>query len=250
MSSFFLSASVSFALAFSCAPVLAQQNTGDKAQAPRSTTEVVVPHDRPLSAAAQESLAKGQELMFKKHDAKASIEHFKKVVELDPSYLQGHILLGNAYMQTGQWPQAQSAFERAVKLEPLSSVALLGVGAALNQQLDYAGAQEPLRQSLDLNRDSAEAHYELARSLWGSNKWQEAEPHVRRAIELNKDYATPHVLMGNIYLQEENPNFALAEFQEYLRLDPQGSDTPAVKEIIAKIQKALGTPEVRKKRSK
>jgi tetratricopeptide (TPR) repeat protein len=250
MSSFFLSASLSFALAFSCAPVLAQQNTGDKAQAPRSTTEVVVPHDRPLSAAAQESLAKGQELMFKKHDAKASIEHFKKVVELDPSYLQGYILLGNAYMQIGQWPQAQSAFEKAAKLEPLSSVALLGIGAALNQQLDYAGAQEPLRQSLELNRDSAEAHYELARSLWGSNKWQEAEPHVRRAIELNKDYATPHVLMGNIYLQEENPNFALAEFLEYLRLDPQGSDAPAVKEIIAKIQKALGTPEVRKKRGK
>jgi len=187
--------------------------------------------------------------MFKKHDPKASIEHFKRVVELDPAYLQGHILLGNAYMQTGEWAKAQSAFEKAAKLEPQSSVALLGIGAALNQQLDYANAQEPLRQSLELNRDSAEAHYELARALWGLNKWEEADPHVHKAIELNKDYASPHVLMGNIYLREENPAFAMTEFQEYLRLAPQGPDAPAVKEIVAKIQKALGTPEG-KKRSK
>ncbi|HEV3038539.1 MAG TPA: tetratricopeptide repeat protein [Candidatus Angelobacter sp.] len=247
MSSRILSVPVFFALVFLCTQFfLAQQIPGAKAQDPRGTTEAVVPHDRPLSAEAREALAKAQELMFKQHDAKASIEYFKKVVELDPAFLQGHILLGNAYMQMGQWTEAQSSFEKAAKLEPLSSVALLGIGAALNQQLDYNGAQEPLRQSLELNRDSAEAHYELARTLWGLNKWEEAEPHVRKAIELNKDYAGPHVLMGNIYLQEENPNFALAEFKEYLRLEPQGPDAPAVKEIVAKIQKALGIPESKK----
>ena len=227
-------------LVFSSVSASAQQNAGQKPQAEGSATEIVVSHDQLLSTAALESLAKGQELMFKKHDAKGSIEHFRKVIELDPAYLQGYILLGNAYMQTRQWAEAQSAFERAARLEPRSSVAFLGIGAALNQQLDYPGAQEPLRQSLELNRDSAEAHYELARCLWGMKKWEEAEPHVRKAIQLNKDYATPHILMGNIFLQEENPAFALVEFREYLRLDPQGPDAPAVKEIVAKIQKALG----------
>src|SRR5205809_1612463 len=232
-------------LVLSCPSFLAQQSIDTKAQ--RGAADPVVPHDSPVSPAAQESLAQGQDLMFKQHDAKASIPHFKKVIELDPAFLQGHILLGNAYMQTAQWAEAQSAFEKAAKLEPQSSVALLGIGAALNQQLDYAGAQEPLRQSLELNRDSAEAHYELARALWGLNKWEEAEPHVHKAIQLNKDYASPHILMGNIYLQEENPTFAMTEFQEYLRLEPQGPDAPAVKEIVAKIQKALGTPEGRKR---
>jgi tetratricopeptide (TPR) repeat protein len=230
------------ALLFLQIPLSAQQSNDDKPQQSQITD--VVPHDQPLSAAAQESLGKGRELMFKKHDAKGSIEHFKKVIELDPAYLQGYILLGNACMQTQQWAEAQAAFERAARLEPQSSVAFLGIGAAHNQQLDYAGAQEPLRQSLELNQDSAEAHYELARSLWAMNKWEEAEPHVRKAIQLNKGYATPHVLMGNIYLQEENPSFAMTEFKEYLRLDPQGPDAPAVKVIVAKIQKALG-PEIK-----
>jgi tetratricopeptide (TPR) repeat protein len=239
MRSLVLSVSLFCTVSFSVSLTAIPQTPNNKPQSQSSATDAVVPHDQPLSSAAQESLAKGQELMFKKHDAKASIEHFKRVVELDPAFLQGHMLLGNACMQVQQWSEAQAAFEKAAKLEPKSSIAFLGIGAALNQQLDYANAQEPLRQSLDLNPNSAEAHYELARSLWGLNKWEEAEPHVRRAIQLNKDYATPHVLMGNIYLQEENPGFAMAEFKEYLRLDPDGPQATAVKEIIAKIQKAL-----------
>ena len=46
--------------------------------------------------------------------------------------------------------------------------------------------------------------------------------------------------MGNIYLQREDAEAALAEFQECLRLDPEGSLAPSVKEIIAQLKKALG----------
>jgi TolA-binding protein len=46
--------------------------------------------------------------------------------------------------------------------------------------------------------------------------------------------------MGNIYLRERDANSALKEFQEYLRLDPQGQQAPAVQQMVAKIQNALG----------
>jgi regulator of sirC expression with transglutaminase-like and TPR domain len=46
--------------------------------------------------------------------------------------------------------------------------------------------------------------------------------------------------MGNIYLRQEDPEAALTEFQEYLRLDPQGSLAPSVKQIIAQLKQALG----------
>jgi hypothetical protein len=44
--------------------------------------------------------------------------------------------------------------------------------------------------------------------------------------------------MGNIYLRHRNADAALGEFQEYLRLDPQGQFAPGVKEMIAKIHQA------------
>src|SRR5947209_2643853 len=188
----------------------------------------------------EDAMDKGQELLFKKHDAKASVEEFKRAIKLDPWYGDAYMLLGLARMQLRQWSDAQWAFEEAEKVEPGNAKAYLGAGSAMNEQKNYAEAQKALQHSLEIRPDSAEAHYELARSLWGLGKWQLAEPHVRQAIELNKDYAGPHALMGNIYIEREDPEAALAEFEECLRLDPDGSLAPSVKEIIAQLKKALG----------
>jgi tetratricopeptide (TPR) repeat protein len=113
------------------------------------------------------------------------------------------------------------------------------VGSALNEQHDYPAAQKALEHSLEMNPESAEAHYELARTLAATGKWDLAAPHVQRAIALNPDYAGPHALMGNIYIQDENPQAALQEFEECLRLDPKGSLAPEVKQMIAQLKKVL-----------
>jgi tetratricopeptide (TPR) repeat protein len=197
-------------------------------------------HKRRSIPEVEDAMAKGQDLLFKKHDARASVDEFKRAAKLDPWYGQAYMLQGLAQMQLQQWSDAQWAFEEAAKVEPGNAKAYLGAGSALNEQRTYREAQKALQHSLEIRPDSAEAHYELARSLWGMGKWQAAEPHVRQAIALNKDYAGPHALMGNIYLQQEDAEAALAEFQECLRLDPEGSLAPSVKEMIAQIKKALG----------
>jgi tetratricopeptide (TPR) repeat protein len=214
--------------------------TAQSSAAPVKPTPTPEVHKRRNIPEVEDAMSKGQELLFKKHDAKASVEEFKRAIKLDPWYGQGYMLLGLARMQLGQWSDAQWAFEEAGKVEPGNARAYLGAGSALNEQKDYAGAQKTLEHSLELRPDSAEAHYELARSLWGLGKWQAAEPHVRQALDLNKEYAGPHALMGNIYLQQENPEAALKEFEESLRLDPESSMAPAVKDIIAQLKKALG----------
>ncbi|PYP90783.1 MAG: hypothetical protein DMG65_10315 [Candidatus Angelobacter sp. Gp1-AA117] len=194
---------------------------------------------QPASSEAQQALSKGQDLLFTKHEAKNSLEYFQKVVKIDPQYGPGYVLLGTAYMQSGDWAAAQAAFEKGMAIDPANAAAFLGVGAALNEQHKYDQARSPLRHSLELNPDSAEAHFELARCYWALNDWQDAEGHVRKAIELNKDYADPHVLMGNIYLRHRDANSALSEFKESLRLNPEGPQAGSIRDIIEKIEKAL-----------
>jgi tetratricopeptide (TPR) repeat protein len=218
---------------------LRRDTTKDIPNVPSSGPASTVSAHQPSSEKAQDELAKGEELLIAKHDPKASLKNFKKVIELDPQYGPGYVLLATAHMQLQEWGDAKSEFEKAVKLEPNNAAALLGIGAALNQQQDFSSAQKPLLRSLELNKDSAEAHYELGRSLWALGKWQDAEPHARRAIAIRNDFAPAHVLMGNIFLRHRDANAALAEFQEYLRLDPEGQHAEAVKEMVSKIQKAL-----------
>ena len=232
------------------APFLCGQKSSSQAtrsaqsvEAPRPTptpTPTLEVHKRRSVPEVDDAMAKGQDLLFKKHDARSSVDEFKRAAKLDPWYGQAYLLLGLAQMQLQQWSDAQWAFEEATKVEPGNARAYLGAGSALNEQQNYAEAQKALQHSLEIRPDSAEAHYELARSLWGLGKWQLAEPHVRQAIELNKDYAGPHALMGNIYIEREDPEAALAEFEQCLRLDPEGILAPSVKEIISQLKQALG----------
>jgi tetratricopeptide (TPR) repeat protein len=233
-------------LSFLAASICSAQDSSSRAsQAPNAAIPVASPTPEARSARrrtspeVEEAMNRGRELLFKKHDAKAGVEEFKKVIKLDPWFGDGYLLLGLAHMQLQHWSEAQWAFEEVAKVEPGNAQAYLGTGAALNEQKDYAGAQKALQHSLELQPDSAEAHYELARSLCAMGKWEAAEPHVSMAIEINKDYAGPHVLMGNIYLQHEDPDGALAEFKEYLRLDPQGNLAASVKDMVSQLEKAL-----------
>jgi tetratricopeptide (TPR) repeat protein len=234
-----------FLLAATAAMGQSQKSSSQAARAAQSSAEATKPTPTPETRKrrnipeVEDAMSKGQDLLFKQHDAKGSVEEFKRAIKLDPWYGQAYMLLGLARMQLGQWSDAQWAFEEAEKVEPENAKSWLGAGSALNEQKDYTAAQKALEHSLELRPDSAEAHYELARSLWGLGKWQAAEPHVRQAIDLNKEYAGPHALMGNIYLQQENPEAALKEFEESLRLDPESSMAPAMKQMIAELKKAL-----------
>ncbi len=191
------------------------------------------------SPQAQEAMQQAQELLFRKNDAKGSVDLLKKAVKLDPWYGPGYLLLGLAQMQLGNWSDAQWAFEETTKVEPGNARGYLGVGSALNEQGNYAAAEKALQQSLEIREASAESHYELARSLAAMGKWEAAAPHARRSIELNPDYAGPHVLMGNIALQAGDAHTALDEFRAYLKLAPQGSLAPQVKGTIEELEKAM-----------
>lgn len=221
------------------APALIAQSTSS--ENPRPTpTPTTEGHKRRSVPEVEDAMNKGEDLLFKQHNPQSALDEFKRASKLDPWFGQAYMLQGLAHMDLQQWSDAQWAFEEAAKVEPGNAKAYLGAGSALNEQQNYAEAQKVLQKALDIRPDMAEAHYELARSLWGLGKWPAAEPHVRQAIELNADYAGPHALMGNIYIQREDPEAALAEFQKYLKLDPDGSLAPAVKGIVAQLKKALG----------
>jgi tetratricopeptide (TPR) repeat protein len=83
----------------------------------------------------------------KQHQFDVAIREFKKTTELDPSFADGFISLGQAYMENG----------------------------------DYASAIPPLKQALELNSGSLPAHQLLGYSLLSQGYATEAIPHLDRA---------------------------------------------------------------------
>jgi len=74
---------------------------------------------------------------------------FKKVTQLDPTFVDGFISLGQAYMESG----------------------------------DYGSSIPPLKHALELNADSAPAHQLLGYSLLAQGYANEAVPHLQRSAD-------------------------------------------------------------------
>lgn len=100
------------------------------------------------SPKAAEHMQAGIAADKQKNFAVAAVE-FKKVTQLDPTFVDGFISLGQAYMESG----------------------------------DYGSSIPPLKHALELNADSAPAHQLLGYSLLAQGYANEAIPHLQRSAD-------------------------------------------------------------------
>ncbi len=191
---------------------------------------------------ARKELEKGRKLLFENKEAGKSIPHFRKAIEIYPPYASAYLFLGMAHMDLGKWKEAESALQNAIQLDDKLAAAYLALGVCLNRQDNYAAAERPLVRGLELDPETADGHYELGKAYWALGRWQEAEPHVRKALTMHPEFATGHLLLGNILMRKRDAPAALQRFKEYLRLDPDGPFAVPTRDLVAKIEQALGTP--------
>jgi Flp pilus assembly protein TadD len=64
---------------------------------------------------------------------------------------------------------------------------------------------------------------------------EKAYEEVKRALALKPDLATAHLLKGNLLLRVSRTTDALAEFGEYLRLEPNGPFATETRALMEKI---------------
>ena len=135
--------------------------------------------------------------------------------------------------------RSEAALKRSVELEPKLTASYLDLGGLRNQVKNYPGAEEALKKCLELSPDTPAAQYELAKTYMATGRWQEAAPLAESAVKELPDLAPAHVLVANIRLKQRNGAAALHEYQEYLRLEPNGEMAPQVRDMVAKLQSAL-----------
>ena len=220
---------------------LKPESTENKSAAPKdaaggsiSAADLAVPDD------ARKEFDAGQKAL-EANDLDSGIAHLQKAIQHYDAFPQAYALLGGAYVQQQKYNEARTALQKAIQLDPKATGAYIELGATFNQLQKYPEAEKALNHGLELDPSAAVGHYELAKTFMALGRWQDAEPQVVKALAGLPDVPPIHVIMGNILLKKRDAVGALREFQEYLKLDPNGPMAPAVRDIVAKIQKALGT---------
>jgi tetratricopeptide (TPR) repeat protein len=176
-----------------------------------------------------------------KQNLEEAVRHLDKAVSLYPNFFEAQLELGTLYMDMQQWEKAEQALHRAIEINSRSSNALFALGEVYRRQKRYAEAERSLQEGLKLDDKSPLGHFTLGRVYWDKGELAKAGPQVGQALQLKPDYAEAHLLAGNILLRARQPENALTEFEEYLRLAPKGEFASQARELANKIKRALDT---------
>lgn len=205
---------------------------------PADPADSVSVKDLAIPQPARLEFSKGEEALRAKNTDE-SVKHFQKAIKLYDAYPQAYRMLGDAFVEKQQWPEAETALKKSISLQPDLAPAYFDLGALRNQTKNYAGAEEALKKGLELTPDATVGKYELAKTYWALGRWQDAAPLAADTVKALPDLAAAHVLLANIRLKQRDAAGALHEYQEYLRIEPQGAMAPQVREMVEKLQKAL-----------
>jgi tetratricopeptide (TPR) repeat protein len=204
---------------------------------PRKTIAYI---DASVPAAARKEYEKGEEALAERKTQDAA-QHFQNAVQLHPTFFEAELSLGTAYMDLGQWDKAEASLGRATELNPKSPNAFFALGEVYLHGERLAEAEKTLRSGLSLENRSWKAHFALARVYWKKSDISNTGKQLALTLQLNPNSAEAHFMAGDVFMRAGKLPEALAEFQEYLRLDPKGANVAQAKEVIQRLEKRVTT---------
>jgi len=185
---------------------------------------------------AQAAMAKGRTAAGEKKTAEA-ITHLQKAIQIYPDYYEAHRMLGQLYMDNGQWDKAEASLRQAVRIDPKAVPALSSLGEVYRREKKYEEAQKILEEALKLDKNSWESNFTLGRIYWELRDLVKSGKYVARSIELQPNIAEGHLLAGNIFIRAGLPENALIEYEEYLRLAPKGEFSAQTQALVDRLKK-------------
>jgi len=163
-------------------------------------------------------------LAYDHGDMDAAIGHFRRAVELRPSYDEGFNNMGNALVREGRLADAVESYRRALALNPGFPEAHNGLGSALAQQGNVPDAIEQYRQALALRPAYAEAENNWGAAVARGGDFASAIEHYQRAVASDSTYADAYTNWGNALVRLGNFALARAKYETALRLRPNDAD--------------------------
>ena len=192
----------------------------------RTTTtanELRVPAD------AKKLFLKGMDALYR-HDYRNAAEQFEKATIVYPQYDAAFDNLGATYMQLGETDKARAAFERAVQLNDKNADAERNYARLLLTDQNYARAIELLKKALAMEPQDPASLTLLAMAQLRTGDLDAALQNALRVHQLqHQGYAVAHYVAGRAYeLKQQYPK-ATAEYETYLREDPNGPEARQVR---------------------
>jgi tetratricopeptide (TPR) repeat protein len=91
-----------------------------------------------------------------------AVDHYRRVIDLSPDWIDAHINLGVALYQLGQIEEAREEFQAAVQLDPLNGISRYNLGCVLEEQGEFTEAIDHLQRAARAMPAHPDVHFNLA----------------------------------------------------------------------------------------
>ena len=189
----------------------------------------------------------GANQLYKNRKFVDAIQQYKKSIELNPKLYGTYIGLGNSYIELGIYDEAIKTFEKTLKIGYVDFRTYYGLGLANYVREDYKKAYGSLISAYKLNPkdravisyltntynalglydeaitlakenllgDSRDHHLyrKIAVSYLLKDDPQRALENINKALQINDSFHSNHIVLGQVYLFNGNPQRAIQEFK-------------------------------------
>ena len=177
---------------------------------------------------------------YEQGDYPAALFEFNEVARLFPESFNGHFNRGVTLAKLRDFDLAAEAFREAIaQADPEASDqekvnAYLGLAGQLKRSEDYAGAAEAYAQALELAPGDTELAYLKGEALYNAGQGLDALTELSALESQSSDYRVS-ALIADIYVQQEQPDYALRSLERALGKASGAANARAEATLLVKL---------------
>ncbi len=164
--------------------------------------------------------------------------HFKKMVELEPKNFLGYSRLGMLKLVEKNNKEASFYLKRALELNPDAK------GTFLNYVNSYKKPEKAIlfcRQHMKKCKDKAFIYMVIGKIYLKENDIKKAKDSFKEAIKLNPNIIGAYVSLADIYLKQDKIDRAIKEYKKVIKITPNYLPTYMVVAILYQLKGQIST---------
>ena len=154
-----------------------------------------------------------------KKNFEQALVNYKKSLEINPDYAEGHNNLGVTFYKLGKFIESIDSYHRAIKIKPNFAKSYNNLGLAYKELGKFNESINNYQQAIKINPDYAEAHNNLGVTFKKIGELSKSIDSYQQAIKINPDYAEAHNNIGNVYNSNQKIDDAILSYKKAIKLN-------------------------------
>jgi tetratricopeptide (TPR) repeat protein len=178
---------------------------------------------------------------MQKNDMATATEHLNKAVQIYPQYARAWNNLGVIRMKAGDKVGASAAWELAVAADDKLAPACLNLARIAISDQQLVDAEKLIEKALASDPSNASALFLMATAQAMNGQWADALISARKVHTIvdHRHFADAHRIAAEALMQLDQPQDALAEYDTYLKENPESGHADQVREAMSRLQAHL-----------